>query len=133
MATLKSKVNTIMAELEIDQGQRSIVEVVREACELLAIDSVGLTPGQMADRCMRAICSTDDASDVQSTAVDDVGEGGEGQQERPVLDLASAATCSESAATALPVAASFSVDASVPTVEGCDATHHTMGICQHGH
>ena len=47
MATLTSKVKTIVVELKVDPGRRSMWDVLREACEVIGIQSAGLTAGRM--------------------------------------------------------------------------------------
>ena len=68
MATLTSKVKTIVVELEIDPGRRSMTEELSEACEVLWIESAGLTASQMAECCLSELCSADAMSDEQSTS-----------------------------------------------------------------
>ena len=43
-------------------------EVPREACEVLGIESAGLTAGQMAECCISELYDADAISDVQSTS-----------------------------------------------------------------
>ena len=68
MATLTSTVKTIVVELEIDWRHWSMRDVLREACEVLGIESAGLTASQMAKCCISELYDADAISDEQSTS-----------------------------------------------------------------
>ena len=68
MATLTSTVKTIVVELEIDWGHRSMRDVLRKVGEVLGIESAGLTASQMAECCIRELHDADAISDEQSTS-----------------------------------------------------------------
>ena len=68
MATLTSTVKTIVVELEIDWRHWSMRDVFREACEVLGIESAGLTASRMAKCCLNELFDADAISDEQSTS-----------------------------------------------------------------
>ena len=68
MATLTSTVKTIVVELEIDWRHWSMRDALREACEVLGIESAGLTASQMAECCISELYDADAISDEQSTS-----------------------------------------------------------------